>query len=864
MFATRLALIVDFCRRFAKSVALVAFLASIALGAYVSTHITINTDINQLLSDNLDWRKREKAMEAAFPQKTDNLVIVIDGDNADKTEAAAAALSEKLLAQPNLFTFVSRPDALPFFRANGLLYLSKAELGGMLDQIAQAQPMLGTIASDPSLRGFFGTIGMMMQGLQVGATDPTQIIRPLTAINETLQAALAGQDRPLDWQQMMQAAPSQNAAQSLHKFIITKPVLDYSALQPGEAATKAVRQAVADLNLTPANGVRVRLTGSVPLNDEEFASVSEGTGTATALSGLLVFGLLFLAMKSWRIVVPITLTLCVGLIASTAFATVAVGSLNLISVAFAVMFIGIAVDFGIQFGVRYRDQNHQTGDHTEALRRTAMIIAAPLAMAAGSTALGFLSFIPTDYRGVSELGLIAGAGMIIAFILNVTLLPALMTLTKPPAEAECIGYPSLAPLNAFLASRRKVIVPFILVVTLSALAIATQVRFDFDPLDLKDPQSPSVSTMFEVMQNPDSDAYAAQLLAPSLEEAQQHAETLSKLPTVDHVMTLASIVPEDQDKKLAMIADTGTLLAPTFALPRQPVATDADNLAALRKTAALLHQTGDMLPAAKDLADTLDALVAQSTPDLLKRAQENVVAPMQGKLMEIQGMLQTRPVTLGDIPPELKQDWIIADGKALVEIFPKRAADNNPRDPEMLNRFIDEVQKIAPDVSGTPVSIRESGRTVLSAFVHAGIYGLVSIALLSFAVVRRKRDVAFMLLPLVVAGILTLATMTLIGMKLNYANIIALPLLLSLGVSYAVYFVFYSRSGQKDFLQSSMARAVLFSACTVLVAFASLCFSSHPGTRGMGELLTLALLYSLVCTFLMLPVLLASDRTDKS
>ena len=381
MIASRLVSLVDFCRRFAKPIAAAALLASIAMGAYVSTHITINTDINQLLSDNLDWRKREKALEASFPQKTDNLVVVIDGDTADKAEAAAEALSEKLLAQPTLFTLVSRPDALPFFRANGLLYLSPAEIEATLDQIAQAQPMLGAIGSDPSLRGFFSTIGMMMQGLQAGATDPEQITRPLAAINETIKASLAGQDHPLDWQQMMPSAPTADAARDLHKFIITKPVLDYTALQPGEAATKAVRQAATELNLTPANGVHVRLTGSVPLNDEEFASVSEGTGTATALSGILVFGLLFLAMRSWRIVLPITLTLCVGLIASTAFATLAVGSLNLISVAFAVMFIGIAVDFGIQFGVRYRDQHHQAGDHAQALRRTAAIIAAPLAMA---------------------------------------------------------------------------------------------------------------------------------------------------------------------------------------------------------------------------------------------------------------------------------------------------------------------------------------------------------------------------------------------------------------------------------------------------------------------------------------------------
>jgi hopanoid biosynthesis associated RND transporter like protein HpnN len=854
--------VVDFSRKFAKMLVVAALLLSIALGIYVARNISINTDINQLLSENLGWRKREKVLEAAFPQKVDNLVIVVDSDNGDKADAAAGALADKLAAMPDKFTFVSRPDALPFFRANGLLYLSQEELGATLDQIAQSQPMLGIVVSDPSLRGFLGTIGMMMQGVQAGAVDAAQIERVLTEVTAAFEAALSNKEHLFDLNKMMPTAASPNAARELRKYIITKPVLNYASLQPGEEATKIVRQEIAALGLTPEHGVHVRLTGGVPLNDDEFASVAEGTGTATALCGILVLGLLFVAMRTWRIVLPIALTLVVGLITSTAFATFAVGSLNLISVAFAVMFIGIAVDFGIQFGVRYRDQHHSTPDHATALRNTAALIAVPLAMAAAATALGFLSFIPTDYRGVSELGLIAGSGMVIAFILNITLLPALMTLTRPPAESENIGFAALAPLNDFLLSHRKIILPMIVFLAVAGIAAASQVRFDFDPLDLKNPKSESVATMFEAMQDPDSDAYAAQILVNSQEEAQKISAEMEKLPEVDHTMTLTSFVPEDQDKKLAMIADTASLLAPTFALPRQPAASYQDNMTALLKTSASLRQAGGKIPAALHLADVLDQLVARNSPELLKRAQDNIILPMQAKMDEMRTLIQTKPVSLADIPQELKRDWVTGDGKWLVEIMPKRGADHNPRDPVMLNRFIDAVQKLAPDASGTPVSIRESGRTIISAFVHAGIYGLFSIALLSFLVLRRVRDVALMLLPLIIAGILTLATITLVGMPLNFANIIALPLLFSLGVSYAVYFVFFARAERRDFLQSSMARAVLFSAATVLVAFASLCFSSHPGTRGMGELLTIALLYSLLCTFLVLPVLYGSDKND--
>ncbi|MDD3371336.1 MAG: MMPL family transporter, partial [Alphaproteobacteria bacterium] len=556
MLASFLVSLVDFSRKRALALVLAFLLASALLGSYVVRTISINTDINQLLSEDLGWRKREKELQTAFPHKIDTMVVVIDAEDGVRAENAAAALAEKMQGMPATFSFVSRPDALPFYRENGLLFLSQDELADALDQMTQAQPMLGAIVSDPSLRGFFGTVGMMVQGVLADAVDPAQIQKPLAEVAATMNAALNGQDRFLNLGKMMPERSDAFAARELRRYIVAKPVLDYSALQPGAAASDAVRKAAAELGLTGASGVRVRLTGSTPLNDEEFASVSEGAELSTALSGVLVLALLFMAMRTWRIVLPIMLTLAMGLIASTAFATFAVGSLNLISVAFAVMFIGIAVDFGIQFGIRYRDEHSRESDHAAALTNAAHAIAAPLAMAASATTLGFFAFTPTDYRGVSELGLIAGSSMVIAFFFNLTLLPALMSLTRPRAESEGPGIRALAPVNNFLTANGKVLAPLIVLLALAGLAGAMQIRFDFDPLNLKNPEAESVLTMFEAMEDPESDAYAAQILAASQPEALALAEKLDRLPEVDHALTLASFVPEDQEEKLELIADT--------------------------------------------------------------------------------------------------------------------------------------------------------------------------------------------------------------------------------------------------------------------------------------------------------------------
>ena len=858
MLTTIIVRLVDLSRRFAWIVILLALAATGGASWFVATHFKINTNVDQLLSVDLPWRHQEIELDHAFPQKVDTLVVVIYGDTAAEAESAAQQLSDKLQTMPAQFSMVKRPETIPFFQKSGILLLPKEQLSATLEEIGSAQPMIGTLVSDPSLRGLFSTVGLMVQGLTYGQTDYAHLERPLTKISETVEAALNGKDLPLSLQNLMADSPS--TPHDMRKFIITKPVLDYGALSPGAASSAALRAAVSQLGLTPDHGIRVRLTGPVALNDEEYASVTNGTGVATLLSGVLVFVLLLLALRSLRIVLPILITLMVGLASTTAFALLAVNALNLISVAFAVMFIGIAVDFGIQFGIRFRDQHHQEPDHAKAMMRTAKVIAVPLSMAAGSTTLGFFAFIPTAYRGVSELGLIAGIGMIIAFILNLTLLPALLTVTRPPAEPEGIGFQSAGILDAFLINHRRGVLIAALCLGIGGAILATQVRFDFDPLDLKDPHTESVSTLFDLMKDPEASSYTIDALEPSLADAETLAAKLRAIPQVDHVMTLASFVPDDQPAKLAFLSDSKTLLAPTLSLPQMPAPSEGEIYASMTKLSAELHESGKTYPASERLATALDGVGQKHSPELLARLQRNLVSEMQTRLEVIKTMLQTEAVTPETISSDLKQDWVTPDGRALVQVYPK----GNPRDNKTLIAFVNAVQAIAPNASGAPISIRESGRTVMSAFIHAGIYAIIAISLLSFLILRRVGDVVRLLTPLLLAGVLTMATIVLIGMPLNFANIIALPLLLSLGVSYAIYFVSFWRAGMANPLQSSMARAVLFSAATVLVAFGSLALSSHPGTASMGELLTVSLVYSLILTFFVLPSLLGLPKKDKS
>lgn len=847
--------LVDFCRRRALWVVLFALASCVGLSAYIANNIKINTDINQLMASDLDWREREQALEKAFPQNVDRLVIVIDGISPDAAEAAADSLAKALRKDPSLFKTVKRPDAIPYFQKNGLLFLSEDKLTTLLENMIKAQPFLGSLARDLSLRGLFDTMALSVEGIRSGMARYEEIEPSLKVLADTLSSALEGRDEKLPWQSVMSDQPP--ALRDLRKFILTQPVLDYSALSPGKKASQEVRRLAETLDLTPEHGVQVRLTGSIALNDEEFASVANGMEISILLSFVLVIALLYLALRSTRLILPILLTLVAGLLATTSFALFAVGSLNLISVAFAVMFVGIAVDFGIQFGVRFRQERFLEPDFIKAIKTTAQNIAPPLALAAASTTLGFLAFIPTDYRGVSELGVIASAGMVIAFILNLTLLPSLLALFKPPAEKGSVGYAWAAPIDIFLLAHRRVLLIVIGGVSLAALVLAAQIRFDFDPLNLKNPETESVSTMLAIMEDPDASPYTIEILAPDLEKAQTLATKLEALPEVDHAITLASFVPKDQAEKLALIADAQFMLAPSLS-PADPLPapTREQILKSMDETALKLRSLGTDRTAAAHLAKELENVVASQDPSLLNRLHVSMIDGMQHYLLQIKQLLSAAPVTLTSITDDLRRDWITPEGCAKIEVYPK----GNGRDPNVLQLFADSVRQVEPEASGTAISIQESGKTVLNAFIKAGLLALGAIAALAFIILRRLGDVLRLLFPLILAGVLTLATMVAVSLPFNFANIIALPLLLSLGVSYAIYFVTYWRNGHEHPLGSSMARAVLFSAGTTLVAFGSLSLSSHPGTQGMGELLTIALLYSVLCTFLVLPVLLGRLR----
>jgi hopanoid biosynthesis associated RND transporter like protein HpnN len=852
---------IAFCWRYAWWVIAGALLLAIVSSWYAATHFAMTTDMNQLISSHIPWREREAAIESAFPQ-FELTVAVIDAPTAELLDGATNALAQRLSQRKDLFRSIQQPGGGQFFAQNGLLFLSTKELDERMQGLTQATRLVQTLAGDPSLRGVLQALQFALLGVQGNRLTLDEMEWPLTLSAETLEQVNAGKPASFSWRELVEGKrPKPN---DLRHFLNIETVLDYSALEPGLRATDAIRQAATDLDFPGKYRARLRLTGPVPQGDEEFATIKENAAlNATVTIGVVLF-ILWMALRWWRIIFAVFLSLVVGLSITAAVGLFLVGTLNLISVYFAVLFVGLGVDFGIQFSVRYRAERHDVDDLYGALLQAGRRAGAPLTLAALATAAGFLSFLPTAYKGVSELGLIAGIGMLIAFATSITLLPALLSRLNPPVEPEPLGYARLAPVDQYLERHRTLILVGTALVVVGGLPLLYWLRFDFNPMNLRSPKVESIATYLELKNDPDGGANDIQILEPSLAAADKVAGELRKLPEVARVTTLSTFIPDEQQQKLALIANAAKTLGPALnpATTAAPP-TDVQNVAMINTTLDVLNRqietakTGAGADAGRRLAAALSAL-SKADEATRQRAEASFVQPLHTALAQFRDLFTAHTVTRENIPADIARQWVTPDGRARIDVAPKGDANNN----EVLENFASAVQSVAPDATEGPISILEARRTVVIAFVEAGGFALISIAILLWITLKRLVDVLLTLVPLLLACVVTLEICVLVGLPLNFANIIALPLLLGVGVAFKIYYIMAWREGQTNLLQSVLTRAVIFSALTTATAFGSLWFSSHPGTSSMGKLLAISLLTTMAAAALFQPVLMGKPREE--
>lgn len=862
MIATQLKRTISYAaKRPFQAIAAAVLLTLVSL-YFVITHFEMTTDTGELISPTTEWRRNEDKITAAFPKTIDAILVVIDGETPELAASAAAKLAAVLNEDKRNFSSVVRPDANEYFTRHGLLFSSTAEVRTTTSKLIDAQPLLGALAYDPSLHGVANSIATAAGG---AADEPdnraaADLALPLTKLDEALSALLSGKPAWFSWQQLFASKGGLNPP--TRTILMAYPVLDYGALKPGERAVDAIHIKARELQLDAAHGVRIGITGEIPLADEEFGTIEDSMGPIGAIMGAAMLLTLWFATRSAKTVFAIVVTIIAGLIITTAAGLFAAGRLNLISVAFIPLYVGLGVDFGIQISVRFNVERRSGAGLVEALERAADGVGASILLAAAAIVLALIAFLPTDYIGVAELGMIAGLGMVIALILNLALLPALLVLLKPPVPKGEVGYAAAAPVDRWLERNRKGVLWAFVIAMLASIASLPLVRFDFNPLHLRNPGTPAMAQLADLLKDPDRTPNTLSVLAPNLPAAHALADRLSKLPEVRDAITVDSFVPDDQEPKLALIQDAALLLDPAInPFDLAPAADDAATVTALHRAAGELRRLGTARPgplgtSAGRLAATFTRL-ALASPEMRAKAGALLVEPLGITLDQIRLSLQPGPVSRETLPTAITNDWLTKKGEAMVSVMPAGKSTDN----EVIERFTRAVRKVAPTATGMPVSTQEAAWTISRAFIEAGVIALVLVSLLLFAVLRSVREVAFTLAPVVLSGFLTLGTCVAIGQPLNFANIIAFPLLFGVGVAFHIYFVMAWRGGTGDLLQTSLARAIVFSALATGSAFGALWISDHPGTASMGLILMISLIWTLVCALIFEPALLGPPQT---
>jgi hopanoid biosynthesis associated RND transporter like protein HpnN len=867
-FADLLSSWVDLMRRHALATLAVVAATTVGVGLYTARHLGVDAELDSLFSDKLPHRVLQIEYERAFPALSSNIVVVVDGRTPEQASAAAAALAEKMENAPQYFASVYLPRGA-FFEDHALLYMSTKELQDFADRLARVQPYIAGLAEDGTLRGLANMLERGLAAVREGDIEGEELVPMLDRFGAAIRAYLHGEPYRLSWAEVV--AGHDFDVDARRRFVIARAVADYSQVLAGEKPLKAVRRFARDLHLDEDHGVRVRITGNVALSYEELLVARDQASIAGAVSFALVGLLLVLALRSVRLVVALLVTLAVGLMWTLGFAAVAIGHLNLISVAFAVLFIGLGVDFGIHIGMRYQELLGLGRSHADALRETVRGVGGSVALCAITTAIGFYAFVPTDFRGVAELGLISGTGMFISLFFTFTLMPALMTIGlgrgAPRAARVRAMKTKLMPRLPDIGHPRAVMTAAIVLGAAGVLLLG-KIRFEGNPLEARDPSAESVQTFEELISSGGRSPWTVSVIMPDLASAQAIAKKMRALYEVDEAVSLKDYVPDDQDEKLAIIEDVSMFLAPPPAPGGKaaPVRT-SEQVAALHgldvEAGHLLAEGGDpeVVASVRGLRSDFDHLFERigdshaAAAEAVSALQTGLLATLPDQLHTLRRVLDVDPITMADLPRGLLERMVSKKGDVRVEIFPKE----DMRDEHALERFVDAVRTVSPNVTGGAIDIYESGRAVVRALRQAMIAAAIVIALLLLVIWRTVRDTLLVMIPLAFAAVLTGATAVLLGIPFNFADVIVLPLLLGIGVDSGIHLVHrwhLSRKGAGDLLETSTARAVIFSALTTIASFGSLAFTTHRGMASMGQLLTVGVALTVICNVVLLPALI--------
>jgi hopanoid biosynthesis associated RND transporter like protein HpnN len=876
------------CRRPRLTLVLGALLAAISV-FYALTTLTFATSTRALLPRDAPYIQRYVEYDREFGE-LDDLAIVVEAPSlAEATLYAGRLVRELKEARVPLARVAYRIDPKQF-EGRALLYLSLDRLTEIRERIFDYQEFMETFAARPTLdqlvEGVATQIANAFLGgfLDLGLSEQSKGSLDLRFVRDFVAQISTRLDRPAPYQSPWGAlfsvgGDSAGAGYFLSDdqrllFILAEPESEAGSFTSNRRAIEGVRGAVARLKREFPD-IQVGVTGKPALSNDEMTAAFEDSERGTYLAFGLTLGLLLLAFlrvgKPLIVVAVLAITLCWSIGA----ATLVVGHLSLFSVMFISIVIGIGIDYGVYLLFRYEEELFLGRNLREAIEITAARAGPGVLLSAATAAATFYVLCLTDFRGVQELGFISGTAILLSWLGMITVFPAALVLvdrrhadrprgTMPRAIAlEMIH----VPLVDRIASHPRTVIAVAAVLTAASALAFGWVGFDYNLLNLQAHGTESVEWEKKILATSGRSGFAALSTASTLDELRRKQEAFRRLPTVSEVDSALLLIPDQQPEKQKVIADFAPIVAPVRV--SRPLRIDVDRLITALDTlkrrfdvASSEAPEGDAKRDLTRVAQDIGRLVIklrQSDPETSAAAltllQRQVYRDFVTSFQRLQGNLNPRTVGLTDVPPEIKRKFISDGGRFLLQIHPAV----NIWDRDGASRFVADLRRVDPEVTGTPIITYEAIRLMERAYKQGTLYAIILVSGLTYLMLRRVRETLLALLPLTLGLTWTIGLMYVFDLKLNLGNVFGLPLIIGAAAEYGVVIVARFVEGREHggaLVARSTLMGVLVSGLTTITGFGTLMMADHRGIYGLGLLLTLGSVTSLIAALVVLPVLL--------
>lgn len=876
-------------------------IASLVLAAVcvviAATQLGFQSNRNDLIDPDLKWNQRFIRWQQGFPGSYDVIVVVDAGEQAEHAAEARRLID---VLGPALAEIPGTERATwgfdPRLYPRLVRLLPADELKQQLASIDDSQ----TVLRSDSPKAFVQTVfdGLQSDGEELSDDEAAARIDDLRDMIEAMGDAMLDRDTDIAGRvtYLEQVGGSEGSATPTWQYLVSdagrfyfirvSPRLTEGALNPLEDAIAAIRETIDRARGNHPN-VPVGLTGIDVIEADETAVVTwDGTWTSIAAFVLIAIVALF-AFHSVRTPALLMAALSVAIAISFGYTWLVVGHLQVISVVFAVVLLGLGVDYGIHLVTSFELHRHQYSDDVDGFAQTlkhTLGSAGPgIISGAITTAAAFATTIGTDFTGVSELGMIAAGGVIICVLVMFIVFPAMLRLVKyrhrhikPVSERYVQLYRERWSMPFVRHPKVTLLVGGVLMV--ASLSTLTQLRFNYDLLDLLPDNVPSVQWQERIIDAGGMSVWYGISICDDLEQARERAEQFRATKTVAGVGGVGLLFPADDQTTTAILTgEHGPLRALAEGVAnadmKPTTADDTGFVAELQKLGGMFALAGSRIPPAmrpsiaklQQSITTLNAEAAQLPEADRALAEMQLVDAYrlwrQRTSMQITAVLNPAPLLPDDLPQALFESFRGTEGQWALEVYPSVPSDvNSALDPRFLPRFVADIQSVDADVTGVIVQFYESGTLIQKTYEIAGLIALVLVVVLLLIDFRSIHDVFLCLMPVAIGFAITFAIMWLVGMTINPANIIVLPLMFGIGVDAGVHMLHRYRQDphrQPHGLTDGTGKGITMTSLTTAIGFGVLALASHRGMASLGFVLASGIVFTMVSCWTVLPAWLA-------